>query len=58
MIFKNTKNTRCIIENNYHYIRSDVPVKISESEIRFLISHQILMIIDLIIKGELLWIYI
>jgi len=52
IIFRNTKNTRCIIKNNYQYIRSDVPVKISENEIKFLISHQILKMIDLRSEAE------
>lgn len=52
MIFKNTKNTRCLIENNYRFIRSDVPAVISESELQFLKAHQILTVVDLRTEAE------
>ncbi len=52
MIFRHTRNTRCIIENNYRYIRSDVPVKVSENEISFLKNHHILTLVDLRTESE------
>ena len=52
MIFRHTRNTRCIIKDNYRYIRSDVPAEVSESEIRFLKNHDILTIIDLRTESE------
>ena len=47
IIFSSTKNTRCLLNNNYKYIRSDVPYNITDKEILFLIKNKILTIIDL-----------
>ena len=52
MIFSHTRNTRCITENNYRYIRSDVPAEVSEHEIRFLKNHHILTLVDLRTEPE------
>ena len=52
MIFRHTRNTRCIIKDNYRYIRSDVPAEVSESEINFLKNHDILTVIDLRTESE------
>ncbi len=46
-IFENTLNTRPILENSIKYIRSDVPCVISESEKLWLLSNNILTIVDL-----------
>lgn len=32
-MFENTSNTRPILENSLKYIRSDVPIRVSEAEI-------------------------
>ena len=52
MIFSHTRNTRCIIKNNYRFIRSDVPAVILENELEFLKQHHILTIIDLRTEEE------
>jgi len=46
-IFENTLNTRPILENSLRFIRSDVPTKVSEQEIQWLISNDITTIVDL-----------
>lgn len=46
-VFQNTLNTRPILENSIKYIRSDVPVKVSESEKNWLLSNDVTTIIDL-----------
>ncbi len=46
-LFCKTKNTRCIIEDNLKYIRSDVPVNLSADEINWLLQSNITTIIDL-----------
>lgn len=51
-LFKSTRNTRSLLNNNLKYIRSDVPNNISEDEICFLIKNNILTIIDLRTKLE------
>ena len=45
--FQSTLNTRPIIDNNFKYIRSDVPTKITESEKNWLLSNNITTIVDL-----------
>lgn len=46
-IFKNTLNTRSILEDNLKYIRSDVPTQISEEEKNWLLQNDIITIVDL-----------
>jgi len=46
-LFKNTNNTRQILPGSYRFIRSDVPLNITENEIQWLIENQILTIVDL-----------
>ncbi|MBR6624203.1 MAG: tyrosine-protein phosphatase, partial [Ruminococcus sp.] len=46
-IFQSTRNTRPIIENNFRYIRSDVPTVIAETEKNWLLSNNVTTIIDL-----------
>lgn len=46
-IFENTLNTRPIFDNSLKFIRSDVPVAIAEDEKLWLISNNILTIVDL-----------
>ena len=46
-IFKNTLNTRPILEDSLKYIRSDVPTQISEDEKNWLLQNNITTIIDL-----------
>lgn len=46
-IFKDTLNTRSILENDLKYIRSDVPTKVSEEERQWLIQNNIVTIVDL-----------
>lgn len=45
--FQSTLNTRPILANSKKYIRSDVPTKISDSEINWLLSNNVTTIIDL-----------
>lgn len=46
-IFEHTLNTRPIINNSLKFIRSDVPIQVSESEREWLVSKGIITIIDL-----------
>lgn len=51
-IFENTLNTRPIFENSLKFIRSDVPIRISETERKWLIEKRITTIIDLRTEEE------
>ena len=51
-IFKSTFNTRPVIENSLKYIRTDLPLTISESELEWLITNRITTVIDLRSDGE------
>ena len=46
-LFSNTKNTRSIIQGCLKYIRSDVPVRLTDDEINWLLENNITTIIDL-----------
>lgn len=46
-IFEHTLNTRPIINNSLKFIRSDVPIQVSEAEREWLVSKGIITIIDL-----------
>ena len=46
-IFKNTLNTRAILPDSIRFVRSDVPVNITEQEVEWLIAHDITTVIDL-----------
>ncbi len=46
-IFDSTLNTRPIFDNSLKFIRSDVPVAVSENEKLWLISNNVLNIVDL-----------
>lgn len=46
-LLKNTLNTRTIIPDSLHYIRSDVPNNLTDEEIDWLISNNICTIVDL-----------
>lgn len=46
-LLNTTLNTRAILPDNLKYIRSDVPYKITETEIQWLIENNITTIIDL-----------
>lgn len=52
VFFKNTLNTRSILENDIKYIRSDVPTSISENEKDKLLRNNITTIIDLRTETE------
>lgn len=52
VFFKNTLNTRSILENDIKYIRSDVPTNISEDEKDKLLWNNITTIIDLRTETE------
>lgn len=52
VIFKSTLNTRSILENDIRYIRSDVPINISENEKDKLLWNNITTIIDLRTETE------
>ena len=51
-IFESTVNTRPILEGSLRYIRSDVPVQVSESERVWLLEHDVTTIVDLRTDGE------
>ncbi|MCM1286976.1 MAG: tyrosine-protein phosphatase [Clostridium sp.] len=46
-LFESTKNTRKIIKNSFRYIRSDVPIFLSDKERQWLIDNDVKTIIDL-----------
>lgn len=46
-IFQTTKNTRMLIKDNTRYIRSDVMVSLTRSEINWLLSNNVKTVIDL-----------
>ena len=50
--FQNTLNTRPIIKNSLKYIRSDVPVNVTEDEKDWLLSNNITTIVDLRTEEE------
>ena len=51
-IFQSTRNTRPIIENSFKYIRSDVPIEITENEKNWLLSNHVTTIVDLRTEEE------
>lgn len=51
-IFKNTLNTRSILGDNLKFIRSDVPIQVSEDERQWLLENNVVTIIDLRTKEE------
>ena len=46
-MLQSTKNTRAILPDSYRFVRSDVPDSLTESEIQWLINHNIVTVIDL-----------
>ena len=52
-IFEATKNTRPILEDSLKYIRSDVPLTVSEREKQWLISNYITTAVDLRTEAEI-----
>ncbi len=46
-LLKSCRNTRKILPNSFRYIRSDVPVDLSDEEIQWLLNNDIRTIIDL-----------
>lgn len=46
-LFKNTYNTRSILPDGFRFIRSDVPNRITEKEVQWLIDHNVTTVIDL-----------
>ena len=51
-LLENTKNTRTIIKNSFRYIRSDVPIFLSDKERQWLIDNDVRTIVDLREKVE------
>ncbi|MDE6780619.1 MAG: tyrosine-protein phosphatase [Ruminococcus sp.] len=51
-IFAGTRNTRFILKDSKRYLRSDVPVYVSDKECAWLIENNILTVIDLREKNE------
>ena len=47
LIFKSTKNTRPLLSDSLKYIRSDLPVSVTEAEVEWLLSNNITTVIDL-----------
>lgn len=51
-IFESTVNTRPVLPDSLRYIRSDVPVRVSEEERAWLLEHDITTVVDLRTDGE------
>ena len=51
-IFKDTLNTRSILEDDLNWIWSDVPTRVSEEERQWLIQNNVVTIVDLRTDGE------
>lgn len=51
-LFESTKNTRSIIRNSFRYIRSDVPIFLSDKERQWLIDNDVRTIVDLREENE------
>lgn len=51
-LFENTCNTRLLFKNDTRFIRSDVPIKLTEDEIQWLIHHNVRTIFDLRSENE------
>lgn len=45
--FKSTRNTRSIVEGSFSYLRSDVPIELSEDERLWLLNNRVITVIDL-----------
>lgn len=52
LLFENTCNTRLLFKNDTRFIRSDVPIKLTEDEIQWLIHHNVRTIFDLRSENE------
>lgn len=50
--FASTKNTRAVLPGSLRYIRSDVPLQVTEEEKQWLVSHSITTVVDLRTKKE------
>ena len=46
-LFKSTLNTRALPTGNLRYIRSDVPDRLTDNEVKWLLENDITLIIDL-----------
>ncbi len=46
-LFANTKNTRCIIDDDFRFIRSDIPTVLCDDEINWLIDNNVTTVVDL-----------
>lgn len=46
-LFENTKNTRTILKNSFRFIRSDVPIFLSDKERQWLIDNDVKTVVDL-----------
>ena len=53
-LLNSTMNTRAILTDSFRYVRSDVPNKITENEIQWLVDNNITTIIDLREENECL----
>ena len=51
-LFENTCNTRLLFKNDTRFIRSDVPIKLTEDEIQWLIHHNVRSSFDLRSENE------
>ena len=52
-IFESTKNTRPILPDSFSYIRSDLPLTVSESEREWLVGNGITTVVDLRTEAEI-----
>ena len=46
-LLHSTLNTRQLVPGSFRYLRSDVPDRITEEEKRFLLEHDVRLVIDL-----------
>ena len=51
-LFQSTYNTRLLLKDSTRFIRSDVPIKLTEDEIQWLINHNVHTIFDLRTEKE------
>ena len=51
-VFASTKNTRPVLPGSLRYIRSDVPLQVTEEEKQWLAGHNITTVVDLRTERE------
>jgi len=51
-LFISTRNTRPVIDDSFRFIRSDVPNKLTDDEVQWLIDHNVTTLVDLRTDAE------